>query len=36
MTRDDIARCVKQSWKASSIQKRWQYYLDKQSLARRT
>jgi ribulose-5-phosphate 4-epimerase/fuculose-1-phosphate aldolase len=36
MTPDDIARCVKQSWKASSIQKRWQYYLDKQSLARRT
>jgi L-ribulose-5-phosphate 4-epimerase len=33
MTPDDVARCVKQSWKASSIQKRWQYYLDKQSLA---
>ena len=33
MTPDDVARCLKQSWKASSIQKRWQYYLDKQSLA---
>jgi L-ribulose-5-phosphate 4-epimerase len=33
MTPDDVARCMKQSWKPSSIQKRWQYYLDKQSLA---
>src|ERR1700730_6889127 len=33
LTPDDVARCLKQSWKASSIQKRWQYYLDKQSLA---
>jgi len=31
MTPDDIARCIKQSWKPSSIQKRWQYYLDKQA-----
>jgi L-fuculose-phosphate aldolase len=33
MTPDDIARCIKQSWKPSSIQKRWQYYLDKQAVA---
>jgi len=32
MTPDDIARCIKQSWKPSSIQKRWQYYLDKQAV----
>ncbi len=32
MTPDDVARCVKQSWSPFSIQKRWQYYLDKQSL----
>lgn len=33
MTPDDVARCIKQSWKPSSIQKRWQYYLDKQAVA---
>jgi ribulose-5-phosphate 4-epimerase/fuculose-1-phosphate aldolase len=32
MTPEDVARCIKQSWRPSSIQKRWQYYLDKQSL----
>jgi L-ribulose-5-phosphate 4-epimerase len=32
MTPDDVARCIKQSWQPKSIQKRWQYYLDKQSL----
>ncbi|SRR6266849_3515463 len=31
MTPEDVARCIKQSWRPSSIQKRWQYYLDKQS-----
>ena len=36
MTPEDVARCMKQSWKPSSIQKRWQYYLDKQSAASRT
>jgi L-fuculose-phosphate aldolase len=33
MTPDDVARCINQSWKPSSIQKRWQYYLDKQAVA---
>ena len=32
MTSDDVARCMKQSWRPESIQKRWQFYLDKQSL----
>lgn len=32
MTPDDVARCMKQSWRPESIQKRWQYYVDKQSL----
>lgn len=32
MTADDVARCIKQSWSPFSIQKRWQYYVDKQSL----
>jgi L-ribulose-5-phosphate 4-epimerase len=32
MTAADVARCVKQSWSPFSIQKRWQYYVDKQSL----
>jgi hypothetical protein len=32
MTADDVARCMKQSWRPESIQKRWQFYLDKQSL----
>jgi L-fuculose-phosphate aldolase len=32
MTPDDVARCMKQSWRPESIQKRWQFYLDKQSL----
>ncbi len=32
MTADDVARCVQQSWSPFSIQKRWQYYIDKQSL----
>lgn len=32
MTAADVARCVKQSWSPFSIQKRWQYYMDKQSL----
>ncbi len=31
MTPEDVARCVKQSWRPSSIQKRWQFYLDKLS-----
>lgn len=31
MTPEDVARCLKQSWRPRSIQKRWQYYLDKQS-----
>jgi len=31
MTPEDVVRCIKQSWRPSSIQKRWQYYLDKQS-----
>jgi L-ribulose-5-phosphate 4-epimerase len=33
MTPEDVARCIKQSWRPSSIQKRWQYYLDKQAVA---
>jgi L-ribulose-5-phosphate 4-epimerase len=32
MTANDVARCMKQSWRPESIQKRWQFYLDKQSL----
>jgi L-ribulose-5-phosphate 4-epimerase len=32
MTPEDVARCVKQSWSPFSIQKRWQYYLDKRSV----
>ncbi len=32
MTPEDVARCVKQSWSPFSIQKRWQYYIDKQSV----
>jgi L-fuculose-phosphate aldolase len=32
MTPEDVARCMKQSWRPESIQKRWQYYVDKQSL----
>jgi L-fuculose-phosphate aldolase len=32
MAADDVARCMKQSWRPESIQKRWQFYLDKQSL----
>ena len=32
MTPDDVARCMKQSWRPESIQKRWQYYVDKLSL----
>jgi L-ribulose-5-phosphate 4-epimerase len=33
MTPDDVARCLKQSWTPFSIQKRWQYFLDKRPLA---
>jgi L-ribulose-5-phosphate 4-epimerase len=33
MTPDDVARCLKQSWTPHSIQKRWQYFLDKRSVA---
>ena len=33
MTPEDIARCIRQSWRPSSIQKRWQYYLDKNAVA---
>lgn len=29
MTPEDVARCVRESWRPASIQKRWQYYLDK-------
>jgi L-ribulose-5-phosphate 4-epimerase len=36
MTPEDVARCVKQSWSPFSIQKRWQYYLDKQAAASKT
>ena len=36
MTPEDVARCIKQSWKPSSVQKRWQYYLDKQAAASKT
>jgi len=32
MTPADVARCMKQSWRPESIQKRWQYYVDKLSL----
>jgi L-fuculose-phosphate aldolase len=32
MTLEDVERCVKQSWSPFSIQKRWQYYIDKQSV----
>ena len=33
MTPEDVARCVKQSWGPFSIQKRWQYYLDREAAA---
>ena len=33
MTPEDVARCIKQSWRPASIQKRWQYYLDKNATA---
>jgi len=33
MTPEDVARCIKQSWRSASIQKRWQYYLDKNAVA---
>ena len=33
MTPEDVARCIKQSWRPASIQKRWQYYLDKNGTA---
>jgi ribulose-5-phosphate 4-epimerase/fuculose-1-phosphate aldolase len=33
MTPADVARCVKESWSAFSIRKRWQYYLDKNSFS---
>jgi L-ribulose-5-phosphate 4-epimerase len=33
MTPEDVARCIKQSWRPASIQKRWQYYLDKNAVA---
>ena len=33
MTPEDIARCIKQSWRPSSVQKRWQYYLDRNTVA---
>ena len=36
MTPEDVARCLKQSWTPFSIQKRWQYYLDKQAAASKT
>lgn len=29
MTPQDVARCIRESWRPASIQKRWQYYLDK-------
>jgi L-ribulose-5-phosphate 4-epimerase len=32
MTSQDVAKCIKESWRPFSIQKRWQYYLDKNSL----
>jgi ribulose-5-phosphate 4-epimerase/fuculose-1-phosphate aldolase len=35
MTPEDVARCVKQSWRPSSIRKRWQYYVDKLSADRK-
>jgi L-ribulose-5-phosphate 4-epimerase len=33
MTPEDVTRCIQQSWRPSSIQKRWQYYLDKHAAA---
>jgi len=33
MTPEDVARCIQQSWRPASIQKRWQYYLDKHASA---
>ena len=32
MTPQDVAKCMKESWRPFSIQKRWQFYLDKNSL----
>lgn len=32
MTAEDVAKCMKESWRPFSIQKRWQYYLDKNSI----
>jgi ribulose-5-phosphate 4-epimerase/fuculose-1-phosphate aldolase len=31
MTPADVARCLQESWRPSSIRKRWQYYIDKQT-----
>jgi L-ribulose-5-phosphate 4-epimerase len=31
MTAQDVVKCMKESWRPFSIQKRWQYYLDKNS-----
>lgn len=33
MTKEEAARCVRQSFSAFSIQKRWQYYVDKERTA---
>ena len=33
MTPEDVTRCIQQSWRPASIQKRWQYYLDKHAAA---
>jgi L-ribulose-5-phosphate 4-epimerase len=35
MTPEDVARCLKQSWRPASIRKRWQYYVDKLSADRK-
>lgn len=36
MTEDDIQRCIRESFSPFSIQKRWQYYLDKNEMASRS
>jgi ribulose-5-phosphate 4-epimerase/fuculose-1-phosphate aldolase len=33
MTPEDAARCVRESWRPFSIQKRWQYYVEKRTAA---
>ncbi len=35
MTPEEVKRCIEQSFGAFSIQKRWQYYIDRDAIAAR-